>query len=418
MLSSVIDVLLTVTAVLLAIPCLVFVLECLAGIMAGDHEPALPVVDRQLRRAVLISAHNEESGLANTLRTVLPQLSTWDVCLVVADNCSDHTAAIARAHGVWVVERSHPTERGKGYALAFGLDCLARNPPDVVIIVDADITLRAGSVDALASIAWSSRRAVQADNVVSPKIVTPLAAISAFAFLVRNRVRARGLRRLGLPCHLTGTGMAFAWDVVQKASPTRASLVEDLTMGLELARLGHAPLYTSLAGVHSLLPEKGAVARQQRTRWEHGQLTTARAKALPLLQEGIAKRRLDLIAFGLDLTVPPLALLMAILLAAWLVMLVALWLSVSVRPFAIVSVCGFSVGLTIMLTWLRFGRATLPARYLLAIPLYLVWKLPVYATYFRHGCEKNWQRTDRPPEETLAASPFVSRVEDEARLLD
>ncbi len=395
MLSSILDLVLLTAALVLAVPCTVFVLECLLAVLPGGGEPPVPVVDRPLRKAVLIPAHNEQSGLGATLQTVMPQLGADDWCLVVADNCTDGTAALARSMGARVALRTNPDERGKGYALAFGLDALAADPPDVVIVVDADIEVRAGSVDALARLTYAHGRPVQADNVVSPEDPTPISVISALAFLVRNRVRARGLARAGLPCHLTGTGMAFTWDVVRKAPPTGAYLAEDLLMGLELALLGHPPMYTNHAGVHSLLPDKGDVARKERTRWEHGQLTTVRGQAPRMIMAGVTRMDVGLLALGLDLCVPPLALLVSLLCAAWAVCGIFALLDFSALPLAIVTASLGGVGTAVLLAWLRFGRATLPAKYIVAIPLYVFWKLPVYITYLVRGREKNWEPTER-----------------------
>ena len=102
MFTTIADLLLLALAIVLAIPCSVFVLECLAAVLSGSKEPPLPEVDRPLRKAVMIPAHNEEVGLAATLRTVMPQLGEGDRCLVVADNCSDGTAEVALAHGASV----------------------------------------------------------------------------------------------------------------------------------------------------------------------------------------------------------------------------------------------------------------------------------------------------------------------------
>lgn len=168
-------------------------------------------------------------------------------------------------------------------------------------------------------------------------------------------------------------------------------------------------MYTAWAGVHSLLPEKDGAAQGQRTRWEHGQLSTAREHALRLLREGIASRRPDLLALAFDLTVPPLALLVTTLGAAWFVMLGAALLEASALPLAIVSLCGASVSTSVLLAWVRFGRTTVPAKYLLSIPHYVVWKLPVYATYLVRGREKKWRRTER---ENNAEAPFLPRLED------
>ena len=401
MLISLLDVALTLGALVLAIPCTVFVVECLLAVLPGGGDPPLPELDRPLRKAVMIPAHNEEVGIIATLRNIIPQLGPGDRCLVVADNCTDRTAEVARAEGALAAERSHPTDRGKGFALAFGLDELAKDPPDIVIVVDADVEVSPGSIDALARIAHAHQRAVQCDNLVYPEKPTAISVISALAFLVRNRVRPRGLRRLGMPCHLAGTGMAFTWDVIRKAPPTGAYLAEDLLMGLELAVLGHPPMYTAHARVLSAIPDQSAAARKQRSRWEHGQLTTVRGQVPRMLREAIQRRRLDLLSIALDLSVPPLALLVSLLVLGCTVTGLALLVGASIVPFAIVASCLVLVGTLVILSWLRFGRAMLPAKYVLAIPLYVLWKIPVYASYIFRGGEKKWERTERtvkPPQ--------------------
>jgi FkbM family methyltransferase len=113
--------------------------------------------------------------------------------LVVADNCTDRTAEIARASGADVIERSDLERRGKGHALAFGIDRLEQDPPDVVIIIDADCQLTPGSIDALAQQAVEAQSPVQADYVFHPAECSPISMVSALATQVRNRVRPRGL---------------------------------------------------------------------------------------------------------------------------------------------------------------------------------------------------------------------------------
>ena len=85
-----------------------------------------------------------------------------DRLLVVADNCSDDTAALARTAGAEVVERSNAQQRGKGYALDFGVRHLASAAPDVMIIVDADCQVGEGSIERLANCCIDSGRPTQA----------------------------------------------------------------------------------------------------------------------------------------------------------------------------------------------------------------------------------------------------------------
>ena len=61
--------------------------------------------------------------------------------LLVADNCSDDTAILARAAGADVIERDEPARRGKIFALGFAREALAADPPEIVLIVDADCTI-------------------------------------------------------------------------------------------------------------------------------------------------------------------------------------------------------------------------------------------------------------------------------------
>ncbi|MGB8698465.1 MAG: glycosyltransferase family 2 protein, partial [Thermosynechococcaceae cyanobacterium] len=100
--------------------------------------------------AVLIPARNEEADIGATVKSILPQLNPGDRLLVVADHCSDHTAAVAQDAGATVLEHNDPIRRGKGYALEVGLKALATTPPAIVIFIDADCEIEAGSLDALA----------------------------------------------------------------------------------------------------------------------------------------------------------------------------------------------------------------------------------------------------------------------------
>ena len=382
-----------VAAAILAIPALVFFVECFASLF-------LPA-GKQLMRpegvsvVVVVPAHDEEGGIGATIAGVQSQLGPGDRVLVVADNCSDGTAGLARTAGAEVIERSDRERRGKGYALAFGIDHLDPNPPDVVIVVDADCRLTPGSIDALVQRAVETQRPVQADYVLQPAERSAISMISALAFLVRNRVRPRGLRRLGQPCQLDGTGMAFPWSVVRAAPDLGANIVEDLVMGIELALLGHEPLLCIEAGVRSELPSEPSAAMSQRRRWEHGHLATLLQNGPRLIREGIIRGRLGLIALGADLIVPPLALLVGLLVLVLGAAGVLVLIGGPTFPAWIAGIALGLVGLGVAIGWARYGREAVPFRYLLLVPLYLLWKVPLYVSFLFGRRERKWRRTDR-----------------------
>jgi cellulose synthase/poly-beta-1,6-N-acetylglucosamine synthase-like glycosyltransferase len=390
------DTLFWVLAIALAAPCVVFFVECLLGSLtrapASTETDALP----RPRIAVLVPAHDESGGITSTLSGLREQLAPGDVLLVVADNCSDDTAAVARAAGAQVIERHDPARRGKGYALAFGLDHLAQDPPQVVIIVDADCAVSDGALARIAKLALHTDRPVQADYLLRPpQDAKGLSVVSALAFIVKNRVRPRGLHALGLPCLLTGTGMAFPWPVIRMAPPTEGNLVEDMVMGFDLAYLGHAPLLCPDAHVTSELPQRTQAASSQRRRWEHGHLATLLAHAPRLLREGVRQRRLGLLALAGDIAVPPLSLLVILVMFGALLASGYALLSGSFLPACLLWTCLGMVGVAVILAWFVHGRSTLRAGQVLSIPLYVLWKVPLYFSFLTRGRQGTWERTDR-----------------------
>lgn len=142
--------LLVAAAIALLVPVLVLCLECAAAALWRPQRGAAAGLADETSLAILIPAHNEAGGIGRTLSTILPQLRPGDRLVVVADNCTDSTAEVARSAGASVIERFDTRRRGKGYALDFGLNHLSDCPPSVVIFLDADCDALPGGLMALA----------------------------------------------------------------------------------------------------------------------------------------------------------------------------------------------------------------------------------------------------------------------------
>ena len=153
--------LLVVVAALLVIPVVVFCLEVVAAIALPQRQLGLGHPGHGVRRrlAVLVPAHNESAGLLPTLADIQSQLSPGDRLLVIADNCTDDTAVVARTAGAEVIERRDTEKLGKGYALDFGLRRLSLDPPEIVIFVDADCRVECDTIDRLAVVSAGDRTA-------------------------------------------------------------------------------------------------------------------------------------------------------------------------------------------------------------------------------------------------------------------
>ncbi|HET8932598.1 MAG TPA: glycosyltransferase family 2 protein, partial [Polyangiales bacterium] len=180
------DVLLLIFALCAAVPSVWFFVECILGAFYRPERRTIPRVEPPPRIAVLMPAHNEGVGIEKTIQALSHQLNATTQLYVVADNCTDNTAELAAKSGAQVIERTDPDRRGKGYALAYGLDHLAQDPPSVVIILDADCELTEGGLTALAHDALRSDAPVQADYVLLPNPnPSPRSVVSALAFLVK-----------------------------------------------------------------------------------------------------------------------------------------------------------------------------------------------------------------------------------------
>lgn len=390
---SVINIVLLLIALGLFIPIAVLFIECNATLL---NKPSENQEDKTSRPtiAVLIPAYNEASIIGTTLQTLIPQLKVEDSLIVIADNCSDETAAIARKFGATVIERQNPNLRGKGYALDYGIRFLETNPPEVVIIVDADCIVDQGAIKQLAEQSKVSGRPVQAINLLEqPAKATAKDYISALAFMVKNLVRPLGLQQLGLPCLLT-MGTAFPWSVIQQAQLANENIVEDMQLGLDLALAGHPPLFCSSAKVTGILPQQQKAAKSQRMRWEHGHLNTLISQVPRLLKASLVQRRFDLLAIALDLCIPPLSLLVMI----WAVMmatglLIGLFLRIWF-PSLLLGIEGFLIFTSITIAWTKFGRFNIPARILLSVPFYIMGKISIYLAFLVKPQTK-WIHTEK-----------------------
>ncbi len=387
--------LLAMFAVLVAIPTAVFCIEIAAGLL---RRPGLAPTNNALhpRIAVLVPARNESATIAPTLADIKAQLRSGDRLLVVADNCTDDTAAVARGSGSEVVER-HDLERiGKGYALDFGLRHLDRDPPDIVLMVDADCRLAENAIGRLAAACAMTGRPVQALYLMTVPYGSKVnQQVAGFAWRVKNWVRPLGLAAFGLPCQLMGTGMAFPWSVIQAADLATGAIVEDLKLGLDLAAAGHPPLFCPSARVTSQFAISAQGADTQRSRWEHGHIMTILKMAPRLLCIAIARGNWSLLALVLDMAVPPLSLLAMLLILMFAITGIAATLGFAPTALIISTACLVGFATAVGLAWSKYGRDVLPARAISSVPFYVLAKLGLYGQILFGKMTAQWIRTDR-----------------------
>lgn len=376
------------------------VLSVLAG--CAPNRP-LPRARRQRRFAFVVPAHNEAGGLDPTLRNLqaVDYPDGLREVVVIADNCTDETAAIAARAGTTVLERSDENRRGKGHALRWAFDhLLARpEPPDAVIVVDADSTVSPGFLETVNTYLDLGHQVVQASDVVRPSPESWHTESTRLGFALYNHVRPLGRSVFGGTAGLRGNGMCFTAEVLRMHPWSAVSLAEDLEYGLHLLLHGIRPVFAPEAQVLALMPRDPAHARSQHARWGGGRFPLVREYTAPLLRAAIIQRSFIPLDACIDLVTPPLTTLGAILLGGVLVN-------------AILVPTGVAGALPFLLLWLAAGGCAVvhvlggivtmrdPSLWkpLLRFPRFLVWKLGTTLHLVAHRRPENWIRTTREGE--------------------
>jgi cellulose synthase/poly-beta-1,6-N-acetylglucosamine synthase-like glycosyltransferase len=388
---------LVIVAGLLATSVIVFLLEILSAILLSGrlridglkHHTRPPA-------AIIVPAHNESSGIQPTLSNIRNQLLPGDRLLVVADNCSDDTAAVAAAAGAEVIERNEPSKRGKGYALDWGVRHLASDPREIVIIIDADCRLDEGAIESLAQTCSLTGRPAQALYLMQAPPVSQINhQVAEFSWRVKNWLRPLGLRAVNLPCQLMGTGMAFPWRVIRSVNIASANIVEDLKLGLDLALAGYPPIFCPSARVTSEFAASVNGAGSQRQRWEQGHLDMIFRVAPRLLANAIRRRNLDLFVMTLDMAVPPLSLLGMLVVGIFGLSVVGAGFGASLAALAISAVTLSVFSIATIMAWFRCGRDVVPVGALLLVPSYAFGKINLYRQFVFGKLDSGWTRTDR-----------------------
>ncbi len=345
--------------------------------------------------AILIPAHNEADVITCTLESLIPQLRTQDELVVIADNCTDDTAAIVKQFPVTIIERSDSERKGKGYALNFGMEYLKSKNIDVIIMVDADCILEPGSRDKLVDQVLKEDRPIQSLYLMlnNGHDVSLSQKIAEFTWLIKNKIRPLGLRRLNGPCQLMGTGMAFPAKLLSNVNLASACIVEDMKLGLDLAIAGSAPKFLPDAIVKSYFPQHEEVIEGQRSRWIHGHLEMIFSYAPKLIKYVWVKRDINALLLCLDLVVPPLVLLFiinVILLAFSTFLAIFSNNLIFVLPLLSVLVLLFSV----WLAWICEGQKMVSGKELLWGVISKVGTLSVYL-HFITDRRRGWNKTSR-----------------------
>ncbi|SHF23372.1 Glycosyltransferase, catalytic subunit of cellulose synthase and poly-beta-1,6-N-acetylglucosamine synthase [Microbulbifer donghaiensis] len=355
----------------------------------------IPRPEKLSSYVVLIPAHDESPTIVKAITALKRLMTAKGRILVVADNCTDDTAQLARRCGASVAERHDNTKLGKGYALDFGLQILQSAPPEVVIILDADSAFSTGTPADLAGLALKQRMPVQAYSGMRVFGGESLSErIRHFAWRLKNYLRPLGLKNLDLPCQLAGSGMAFPWEMISSVNLASSNLVEDIEMGINLATISAYPNFCADICVVSQFPKSKGGMQSQRERWEHGHLQIIFSRVPALIVRSIRKFDRRLFAMALDLSVPPISLLVILNFVYTAIGFAAgVFLSQTAPVYLALLSCA-TLASAISVAWMLCARDLISPSELSRAALHPATKLALY-TRFITKRQREWVRTAR-----------------------
>lgn len=381
---------------LLALPLLLSCGYLLVLTLLSRHAQPLPRSPQRLRFDIVVPAHDEAAGIERTIASL--RAIDWPQArfriLVVADNCTDGTAALARAAGAQVLERHDETLRGKGYALAHGFaHSLAQERADAVVVVDADADVSPNLLDACAARLERGAQAVQVHyGVRNPNASwrTRLIAIAKGAF---HRVRSRARERLGVSAGIRGNGWCVTHALLRRVPFQAYSLTEDVEYGIALGLAGVRVCYADEASADADMETNGRAAASQRRRWEQGRFQLVRRFAVPLLRRALTQRSRLHLDLALDLLVAPLSwLAVGTLLLAALALGLGAWSGAYAGWLAPPLLCALSLLLYVLRGWRLSDTGTRGLADLVGAPFFIAWKL---LTLLQRQRSQEWVRTQR-----------------------
>lgn len=342
---------------------------------------------------IVIPAHNEEKIIKDTLTKLKREIVSLSKVLVIADNCTDATASIAKSFGAKVLIRNSTDFVGKGYAIEAGVEYLKPFNPAVIIIFDADCEFTEGSFYTL------TQRCIMEDAVIQSAYVmkshaqaTITTKVAQFAWAIKNITRPQGLAFFKINCQLQGSGMAFPARVLNNITFASGSIVEDLELGLKLTAQGEKIIYDYFSQVLSYFPTSVIGNDTQRTRWEHGHLSSITLLPKKFIKS-LAQLKIKSCFTIFDAMLPPTVLWFFIVVCCSFFFLIMMLFNIFI-PFYLSIISLFILLLSLALVWFVMGREIIPLKDFGSLYKYLLAKINIYKSFVKNR-QKSWVRTDR-----------------------
>ena len=246
-----------------------------------------PIIEEKNNRFMLIiPAHNESKVVGNLIESLKKQdypKELYDI-YVIADNCTDNTAEIARNAGALVYERFDDTKRTKGYAMQWFLNQKIEEdaPYDAFCVFDADNIVDVNFLKAMNKKLCQGEDVVQGYRDIKNPTDSWISAGYAIFYWTMNRFYHLARYNLGLSPLINGTGFMVKFDVIKPNGWETKTLTEDIEFSLKRIIKGQKLGWATDAIVYDEQPLGFKQSWTQRSRWTVGHIQCIKEYTKPL----------------------------------------------------------------------------------------------------------------------------------------
>lgn len=350
--------------------------------------------------AVIVAAHNEEQVIAQlveNLHVLNYPRELYDI-FVVADNCMDRTAQLARAAGAIVYERFNREQRGKGYAMEWMFNKLFRlkRKYDAVVVFDADNIVHPAFLLEMNNRLCKGEQVIQGYLDAKNPNDTWIAGTFAISFWVVNHIWHLAKYNLGLSSVLGGTGMCISTEVLHKFGWGATCLTEDMEFTMKVLLKGIPTTWAHDAIVYDEKPLTFRQSWKQRKRWAQGHFDIAGRYIPRMIVEGIRRRDIRILDGVLHLLQPHFLLLStSFVLLSYLYYLVPFYTNIlyKIIPVEVWTIIAIGQYIFPLIVLARIRAQWKSWVYLILYPLFVYSWVPITFLGFLHRNEREWSHT-------------------------
>ncbi|MGN0814371.1 MAG: glycosyltransferase family 2 protein [Candidatus Coproplasma sp.] len=285
---EVVDTVFLVLSIIMSVLVAHFAIYFIVGVFAKKK---FPKAKKQLKYGIIIPARNEELVVGNLIKSVYKNNYPQDKLqvFVIAHNCTDNTAEIARQLGATVYEYNNPEERTMGYAFRYLFDRIREDfgveNYDGFFLFNADNVLAENYFEKMndAFVANDCKSVITSFRDSKNFGQNLISALYGIYFMQGCRYESRGRTVVGCSTRVQGTGYVISSEIVKDGWPY-VTLTEDWEFSADQVLNGNKIIYCDDAVFYDEQPTDVKIMLRQRLRWAKGHLLVCLTRLKDLIK--------------------------------------------------------------------------------------------------------------------------------------